>query len=69
MNQILKCPYCGGEEFIFGVVREEREYVRFKADDSGFWALGKPLDARACKACGSVQLFLPANQLKDLLER
>ena len=46
---LTKCPYCGGEEFVFGY---QAGYGAITGDDS--MLTGTALRHQICRACGSV---------------
>ena len=57
-----ECPCCGGSEFVWGFCNPGGHGLTFKTDDDSWWVRntilgGVEVKARACKACGNVQLF------------
>ncbi len=57
-EQQVKCPYCGGTEFVDGVVPIDRQMLFVKTYADGRKPAGKPVVARMCDGCGNVQLFV-----------
>ena len=58
------CPLCGGTTFTWGRLAPQGGTYFRAAGESFFEALFKHpgvVDARACNACGNIQLFLPGS--------
>lgn len=57
------CPLCGGNLFTWGFFNPGSSPFTFKTSDDS-WLVrntamgGADVDARACKACGNIQLFV-----------
>ena len=53
----VACPACGGTEFVEGNLVWNGP-IRFKTPDQGSFRRGEVVEARACRACGYVALFV-----------
>ena len=55
-----QCPFCGSDEFEWGVANGRAEFVyRSEKESSSGLSVssGRQLKARRCLGCGNVQLF------------
>jgi hypothetical protein len=57
------CPFCGGGSFVWGFFSPGSAPFTFKTAEDSWWVRntslgGAEVEARACKSCGNVQLFL-----------
>jgi DNA-directed RNA polymerase subunit RPC12/RpoP len=57
-ERAVVCPYCGGTEFVDGVVPIDRQMLFVKTFADGRRPAGKPVVARMCEGCGNVQLVV-----------
>ena len=58
------CPKCNGE-MIQGTIESRVAVWTFKTEHQGVFASGQPIHkASACIACGYVELYLDASELK-----
>lgn len=56
-NRPVRCPACGGTEFVVGNLVWNGP-IRFKTPDQGSFRRGEVVEAHACCMCGHVSLFL-----------
>ena len=63
MNEVKKCPKCGGEMKKGSLFGSMGTFVEFSDKESeSFWSLGNTskINAYACKTCGYVEIYTEA---------